>query len=83
MEAKELCGAAAAIADRVLQHIDAVYPAMWAQVPRSARVSVRDSIVAAVRAEVGDRLAVAEAADVVMIRKRLADLESQIERESQ
>jgi hypothetical protein len=77
----DLCGAAAAIAERVLRHIDAVYPAIWAQVPRSARVSVRESIIAAVRAEVGDRLAAAEAADVVMIRKRLDDLERQIDRD--
>lgn len=78
----DLCIAAYAIADRVLQHIDAVYPAIWAKVPRSARVSVRNSIVTAVRVEVGDRLAMAEENDVLMLKKRLADLEQQIESES-
>ena len=77
----DLCVAAYAVADRVLRHIDSVYPALWAQVPRAARVSVRNSIVAAVRVELGDRLARTEAADVTMLQKRVEDLEQQLGRE--
>jgi len=39
------------IAYTVMEHIDTMYPAMWLAVPKSARVSVRNTIVRAVRLE--------------------------------
>ena len=40
-----------AVAFTVMDHIDTMYPAMWLSVPKTARVSVRNTIVRAVRAE--------------------------------
>lgn len=37
-----------AVAFTVMDHIDTMYPAMWLAVPKTARVSVRNTIVRAV-----------------------------------
>ena len=37
------------VAYTVMEHIDTMYPAMWLAVPKSARVSIRNTIVRAVR----------------------------------
>lgn len=39
------------VAFLVMDHIDTMYPAMWLAVPKNARVSVRNTIVRAVRTE--------------------------------
>jgi hypothetical protein len=44
-----------AVAYIVMEHIDTMYPAMWLNVPKTARVSVRNTIVQAVMVEAGRR----------------------------
>lgn len=39
------------VAFRVMEHIDAMYPAMWLAAPKSARASVRNTIVRAIKLE--------------------------------
>ena len=33
------------IAERVIGHIDTMYPAMWQNVPKTARTSIRNTII--------------------------------------
>jgi hypothetical protein len=40
----EECRQAKALADEVIGHIDAMYPAMWQNVPKTARISVRNTV---------------------------------------
>lgn len=42
--------AAQEIASAVLHHIDTMYPGMWRDVPRNARISVRNTIINEVKA---------------------------------
>jgi hypothetical protein len=42
-----------AVAFAVMDHIDTMYPAMWLNVPKTARVSVRNVIVRTVMLEAG------------------------------
>ncbi|MNL23879.1 hypothetical protein D3C87_1452880 [compost metagenome] len=39
------------VAFTVMEHIDTMYPGMWLAVPKSARVSVRNTIIRAIKLE--------------------------------
>ena len=78
------------VAVAVLYHIDARYPQMWQAAPQRARTSLRNTIKSEVAHYVQglvqelkrrDMLiaAMREAADADMLRKRIRDLEGQLE----